>query len=107
MVNVLFAPPVPSVLNQLSSMRAIPTNLLGIIKVSPSLSPNSTSGPFGGVGPNRQGILMDALLRGLRTQRVLQQMQWENKERMRVTALSVAQEAGVELTEDKQGDLDV
>ena len=50
---------------------------------------------------------MDALSRGLRTQRVLQQMQRENDERMRVTALSVARGAGVELTEDKQGDLDV
>ena len=50
---------------------------------------------------------MDALSRGLRTRRVLQQMQRENDERMRVTALSVAQGAGVELTEDEQGDLDV
>ena len=88
-------------------MLAIPTNHLGIIKVSPSLSPNSASGTFGGVGPDRQGILMDALSRGLWTQRVLQQMHWENEERMRVTALSMAQGAGVKLTEDKQGDLDV
>ena len=88
-------------------MHAIPTNLLGIIKVSPSLSLNSASGTFRGVGPNRQGILIDALSRGLWTRRVLQQMQRENKERMRVTALSVAQEAGVKLTEDEQGDLDV
>ena len=50
---------------------------------------------------------MDALSRGLWTQRVLQQMHWENEERMRVTALSMAQGAGVKLTEDKQGDLDV
>ena len=50
---------------------------------------------------------MDALSRGLRTRRVLQQMQRENEERMRVTALSVAREVGVELTEDEQGDLDV
>ena len=107
MVNVLFAPPVQSVLNQPSSMHAIPTNHLGIIKVSPSLSPNSASGTFGGVGPDRQGILMDALSRGLRTRRVLQQMQRENDERMRVTALSVARGAGVKLTEDEQGDLDV
>ena len=34
-------------------------------------------------------------------------MQRENDERMRVTALSVARGAGVELTEDEQGDLDV
>ena len=88
-------------------MHAIPTNHLGIIKVSPSLSLNSVSGTFGGVGPDHQGILMDALSRGLRTRRVLQQMQRENEERMRVTALSVAREAGVELTEDEQGDLDV
>ena len=88
-------------------MHAIPTNLLGIIKVSPSLSPNSASGTFGDVGPDRQGILMDTLSRGLRTRRVLQQMQRENEERMRATALSVAREAGVELTEDEQGDLDV
>ena len=88
-------------------MYAIPTNHLGIIKVSPSRSLNSASGTFGGVGPNRQGILMDALSRGLQTQRVLQQMQRENEEQMRVTALSVAWEAGVELTEDEQGDLDV
>ena len=107
MVNVPFALPVPSVLNQLFSMCAIPTNHLGIIKVSPSLSPNSASGTFGGVGPDRQGILMDALSRGLWTWRVLQQMQQENEERMRVTALSVAREAGVELTENEQGDLDV
>ena len=76
-------------------MHAIPTNHLGIIKVSPSLSPNSASGTFGGIGPNRQGILMDTLSRGLWTRRVLQQMQQENKEQMRVTALSVAWEAGV------------
>ena len=107
MVNVLFALPVQSVLNQPSSMHAIPTNHLGIIKVSPSLSPNSVSSTFGGIGPDRQGILMDALSRGLRTRRVLQQMQRENDERMRVTALSMAQGAGVELTEDEQGDLDV
>ena len=50
---------------------------------------------------------MDALSRGLWTWRVLQQMQQENEERMRVTVLSVAREAGVELTEDEQGDLDV
>ena len=50
---------------------------------------------------------MDALSRGLRTWRVLQQMQRENDERMRVTALSMARGAGVELTEDEQGDLDV
>ena len=50
---------------------------------------------------------MDTLSRGLRTRRVLQQMQRENNERMRVTALSVARGAGVELTEDEQGDLDV
>ena len=107
MVNVLFVPPAQSVLNQPSSMHAIPTNRLGIIKVSPSLSPNSASGTFGGVGPDRQGILMDALSRGLRTRRVLQQMQRENEERMRVTALSVAWGVGVKLTEDEQGDLDV
>ena len=50
---------------------------------------------------------MDTLSRNLRTRRVLQQMQRENEERMRVTVLSVAWEAGVELTEDEQGDLDV
>ena len=50
---------------------------------------------------------MDALSRGLQTRRVLQQMQRENDERMRVTALSVARGVGVELTEDEQGDLDV
>ena len=50
---------------------------------------------------------MDTLSRGLWTQRVLQQMQQENEERMRLTALSVAREAGVELTEEEQGDLDV
>ena len=50
---------------------------------------------------------MDTLSRGLQTWRVLQQMQRENEEQMRVTALSVAREAGVELTEDEQGDLDV
>ena len=71
------------------------------------LSLNSASGTFGGVGPNRQGILMDTLSRGLRTRRVLQQMQQENEERMRVTALSVAREAGVELTEEEEGVLDV
>ena len=102
-----FTPPVPSVLNQTSSMHAIPTNHLGIIKVSPSLSLNSASGTFGGVGPDRQGILMDTLSGGLRTRRVLWQMQRENEERMRVTVLSMAWEAGVELTEDKQGVLDV
>ena len=107
MVNVLFAPPVPSVLNQLSSMCAIPTNCLGIIKVSPSLSPNSASGTFGDVGPDCQGILMDALSRGLWTQRVLQQIYWENEGRMRATVLSVAREVGIELTEDEEGVLDV
>ena len=50
---------------------------------------------------------MDALSRGLRTWRVLQQMQRENDKRMRVTTLSVARGARVELTEDEQGDLDV
>ena len=50
---------------------------------------------------------MDALSRGLRTRRVLQQMHQENEGRMRVTALSVAQEVGVKLTEDKRGVLDV
>ena len=88
-------------------MPAIPTNHLGIIKVSPSLSPNSTSSTFGGVGPDRQGILIDALSRGLWTQRVLQQIYWENEGRMRATTLSVAREAGVELTEEEEGVLDV
>ena len=50
---------------------------------------------------------MDALLRGLRTQMVLQQMHQENKGRMRATALSVAREVGIELTEDKCRVLDV
>ena len=88
-------------------MPAIPTNHLGIIKVSPSLSPNSASGTFGGVGLDCQGILIDALLRGLWTWRVLQQIHWENKGRIRATALSVTQEAGVELTEEEEGVLDV
>ena len=107
MVNVLSVLLALSILNQLSSMLTIPTNLLGIIKVSPSLSLNSASGTFGGVGPNRQGILMDALSRGLRTQRVLQQMHQENEGRMRVTTLSVAREVGIELTEDERGVLGV
>ena len=85
----------------------IPTNLLGIIKVSPSLSPNSASGTFGDVGLDRQGILMDALSRGLWTRRVLQQMHQENEGRMRATVLSVAREVGIELTEDERGDLDI
>ena len=88
-------------------MHAIPTNHLGIIKVSPSLSVNSASNTFGGVGPDCQGILMDALSRGLWTRRVLQQMHRENEGRMRATALSVAREAGIKLTEDEQEVLDV
>ena len=50
---------------------------------------------------------MDTLLRGLQTQRVLQQMHRENEGRMRATALSVAWEAGVKLTEEEHGVLDV
>ena len=50
---------------------------------------------------------MDALSRGLQTRRVLQQMHQENEGRMRATALSVAQEVGVKLTEDERGVLDV
>ena len=50
---------------------------------------------------------MDALSRGLRTQRVLQQMHQENEGRMRVTTLSMAREVGIELTEDERGVLDV
>ena len=50
---------------------------------------------------------MDTLSRGLWTRRVLQQMHQENEGRMRATALSVAREVGVELTEDQCGVLDV
>ena len=50
---------------------------------------------------------MDALLQCLWTQGVLRQMHQENEGRMRVTAISVAWEVGIELTEDEHGVLDV
>ena len=65
--NMLSTPLVPFILIQLSSMHAIPTNPLGTIKELPSPSPNSVNGTFGSVGPDRQAIHIDTLLRGLQT----------------------------------------
>ena len=107
MVNMLSVPLVPCVLIWLSSMCAIPTNLLGIIKELPSPSLSSANSISGSIRPNRQAIHMDILLRGLLTWRVLQQMHQENKGRMRRMALVTAQEVGIKPTEDESGVLDV
>ena len=65
-VNVLSVPLVPSVLNQPSSMHAIPTNLLGIVKELPSPSLSSANNTSGNVGPDPYGhfVTRDADLEG-------------------------------------------
>ena len=50
---------------------------------------------------------MDALSRGLRTRSPDAFTEEPSEGRMRATALSMAREVGVELTEDKRGVLDV
>ena len=93
----------PAILNQPSSTHTIPTNLLGIIKELPSPLPSSVSNLPGIVGRDNQVILIKALFWALVTQRVLARMHSENEAMLRMTAIMVAWEAGIESTEDENG----
>jgi len=69
--------------------------------------PISASDISGDSGSILQEIHMVDLLRAVMTQRVLENLHRNNEMSLRTMALSVAWEAGIELTEDENGVLDI
>ena len=107
MVNVLSVLRVLSGLSHPSSTLSILTKPLGIIKVGMIPSPTSASGISGDDGPVLRETRMVDLLRAVITRRALENLHRNNEMSLRTMALSAAREAGIELTEDENGVLDI